>query len=350
MLLPDPGRSPHDAYPPTDPQTGRPVGGPREVLGHRKDGTVVPVRLSVGEMDLGGRRVFAAILHDLSALKRVEEQFHQAQKMEAVGQLAGGVAHDFNNLLTVILGYGSLLQGMVSPADPKRPMLDEIVSTAERAAGLTRQLLAISRKPGSDPVVLDPNRVLADLTRLVHRLLGAGVALVTELDPGAGHVRIDPTHLEQILLNLAVNARDAILPSAGTIRVATARVRLEPDAAELPAGQPAGDYVRLTVSDTGCGMTDEVKARIFEPFFTTKGPGKGTGLGLATVFGVVRHAGGFVAVDSAPGRGSTFAVYLPRVASGSGGGGPAGQAASTSTKPRAPFASGTKRARRTRSK
>src|SRR5205085_5532089 len=152
---------------------------------------------------------------------------------------------------------------------------------------------------------------------------GAGVALVTELDPGAGHVRIDPTHLEQILLNLAVNARDAILPSAGTIRVATARVRLEPDAPELPAGQPAGDYVRLSVSDTGCGMTEEVKARIFEPFFTTKGPGKGTGLGLATVFGVVRHAGGFVAVDSAPGRGGTFAVYLPRVASGAGGNGPA---------------------------
>jgi PAS domain S-box-containing protein len=299
------------------------VGAPREVAARRKDGTAVPVRLSVGVMDLGGRRVFAGILHDLTALKRVERQFHQAQKMEAVGQLAGGVAHDFNNLLTVILGYGSLLQGAVPRGDPKRAMVDEIVATAERAAGLTRQLLAVSRKPGADPVVLDPNRVLADLTRLVDRLLGPGVTLVTELDPGAGHVRIDPTHLEQVLLNLAVNARDAIVPSAGAIRVATARVRLDADSAELPAGFRPGEYVRLSVSDTGCGMSDEVKAHVFEPFFTTKEPGKGTGLGLATVFGVVRHAGGFVTVDSAVGKGSTFAVYLPRVASAAVAGGPA---------------------------
>jgi PAS domain S-box-containing protein len=326
VIMPEPHRSAHAGYLARYRETGeaRLIGSPREVPARHKDGTVFPVRLAVGEMDLGGRRVFAGIVHDLSALKRVEQQFHQAQKMEAVGQLAGGVAHDFNNLLTVVLGYGSLMQGMLPPDDPKRAMADEIVSTAERAAGLTRQLLAVSRKPAADPVVLDANRVLSDLTRLVHRLLGPGVVLATDLDPGAGHVRIDPTHLEQVLLNLVVNARDAILPGAGTIRVSTARVRLDAGSPELATGSPSGDYVRLTVADTGCGMTDEVRARIFEPFFTTKEPGKGTGLGLATVFGVVRHAGGFVTVETAPGKGSTFTVYLPRVASASVPDGPAG--------------------------
>ncbi|MBY0514511.1 MAG: response regulator, partial [Gemmataceae bacterium] len=290
-------------------------GKPREVVARRRDGSTLAARLTVGVMDLGGRRVYAGILHDLTAFKRVERQFHQAQKMEAIGQLAGGVAHDFNNLLTVIMGYGSLLQGMLPEWDPKRPMLDEIVATADRAAGLTRQLLAVSRAPAADPVVLDPNRVVGDLTRMLQRLMNPGVHLETVLDPAARYVRVDPSHLEQVLLVLAVNARDAIHPGSGTVRVATALASLWAGSPALPAGRAPGEYVVLTVADTGVGMTDDVKARVFEPFFTTKEPGKGTGLGLATVFGVVRHAGGFVTVDSAPCRGSTFAVHLPRVVS-----------------------------------
>jgi PAS domain S-box-containing protein len=317
ILMPDPDRSAHDGYLARYRATGEPriIGTAREVIGRRKDGTTFPVRLSVGLMDVNGRRVFAGILHDLTAFKRVERQFHQAQKMEAIGQLAGGVAHDFNNLLTVILGYGSLLQGIVQDWDPKRAMLDEIVTTADRAAGLTRQLLAVSRAPSAEPVVLDPNKVVSDLTRMLRRLIGSSITLHTELQAAARYVRIDPSHLEQVVMNLALNARDAIVPNTGSIRLLTGLTTLAAAAPELPSGQAPGDYVVLSVVDTGCGMTDEVKARVFEPFFTTKEPGKGTGLGLATVFGVVRHAGGFLAVDSSPGAGSAFSVYLPRVAS-----------------------------------
>ena len=296
--------------------TGEPhiIGHPREVIGQRKDGSTFPARLSVDVMELGRRKVFAGILHDLTAFKAIERQFHQSQKMEAVGQLAGGVAHDFNNLLTVIMGYSSLLQGMIPEGDPMRPMLDEIVGTADRAAALTRQLLAVSRSPGGEPAVLDPNRVVADLTRMLRRLIGSSVTLHTELQPAARHVRIDPSHLEQVVMNLCLNARDAVGPNPGVVRIRTGQAALPAGSLALPTGHAPGDYVVLTVEDTGGGMTAEVKARIFEPFYTTKAPGKGTGLGLATVFNVVKEAGGFIAVDSMPGAGSTFDVYLPRVA------------------------------------
>jgi PAS domain S-box-containing protein len=322
VLLPDPDRTGHDGSLAQFRAAGeaRLIGKPREVIARRKDGATFPVRLSVGVMELDGRRVYAGILHDLTAFKRVEQQFHQAQKMEAIGQLAGGVAHDFNNLLTVIMGYGSMLQGMLPEVDPKRAMLDEIVSTADRAAGLTRQLLAVSRAPSADPVVLDPNKVITDLTRMLRRLIGSSVVLHTELLPSARHVRIDPSHLEQVVMNLTLNARDAIVPNPGSVRILTGLAMLPAGSAELPAGLPPGEYVTLSVVDTGCGMTEEVKVRIFEPFFTTKEPGKGTGLGLATVFGVVKHAGGFVTVDTALALGSSFAVYLPRVMSASASG------------------------------
>ena len=238
------------------------------------------------------------------ALRRSEEQLRQAQKMEAVGRLAGGIAHDFNNLLTVITSYGDLLLEDLAPDDSRRDDVEQIRKAAEGAAALTRQLLAFSRQQVLEPKVLDIRAIVAGTEKLLRRLIGADVQLATSLASDLGAVKADPGQLEQIIINLAVNARDA-MPGGGRLTIAATGM-------EEVEGRP-GRWVMLAVSDTGIGMDEQTKARIFEPFFTTKESGKGTGLGLATVYGIVKQAGGFIWVDSEPGRGTSFEVYLPRV-------------------------------------
>jgi len=249
------------------------------------------------------------ISRNITERKKLEEQLRQSQKMEAVGQLAGGIAHDFNNLLTIILGYSELLGARIVEGDELREAVDAITDASSRAAELTRQLLAFGRKTMLQPRILDLNTTIADTTRMLRRLLGDSVRCELVLGDGIALVRVDPGQLDQVLINLAVNARDA-MPDGGTLAMLTAEVELDAsDAARLEVSP--GPYVMIEVVDTGVGMSAEVRAHIFEPFFTTKGIGSGTGLGLATVFGIVRQSGGSIDVESEPGRGSTFRIYLP---------------------------------------
>ena len=246
------------------------------------------------------------------ALRESEEHLRQAQKMEAIGRLAGGVAHDFNNILTVILGYVEVLSGAMPPENAMRVELDEIRQAADRAASLTRQLLAFSRRQVLEPRVVDLNDVVQGVVRILERLIGEDVRLVLRPGERLGPVKADPGQLEQVLLNLALNARDA-MPNGGEIRIETANAEIEDGRAAQRGPLEPGAYVRLSVSDTGVGMDEETRLRIFEPFYTTKERGKGTGLGLATVYGIVRQSGGRILVDSKRGCGSRFEVYLPQV-------------------------------------
>jgi PAS domain S-box-containing protein len=253
-----------------------------------------------------------AITHDITERLRLEAQYLQAQKMEAFGQLAGGVAHDFNNLLTVINGYSEVLLSQLAADEAARELVEEIKKAGERAASLTRQLLALSRKQITAPRLLDLNVIVGEMEKMLHRIIGEDIELVTKLDPAPCRVKADSGQIEQVLLNLAVNARDA-MPRGGKLTIETRHVQLDEAYSRQHTGVRPGHYVRLSVSDNGIGMSKEILPRIFEPFFTTKEVGKGTGLGLPTVYGIVKQAGGHIEVYSEPGLGTTFKILLPRV-------------------------------------
>ncbi len=285
-----------------------------EATWKRKDGRFLTMQLNVRvARDAAGRvEYYETFVRDLTEQRRLQQQLVQSQKMEAVGRLAGGIAHDFNNLLTVITSYSDLLLEDLAPTDPKRQDLEQVRHAADGAAALTRQLLAFSRQQVLAPRVVNLSAVVQGVEKMLRRVIGEDVDLVTALDSNVGAVKADVGQLEQVLMNLAVNARDA-MPTGGQLTLETANVEHDPDYAREQEARPQRRFVMLAVTDTGIGMDEATKARIFEPFFTTKEPGKGTGLGLATVYGIVRQSGGFIWVYSEVGRGTTFKIYLPEV-------------------------------------
>jgi signal transduction histidine kinase len=298
-----------------------------EVLGHsyaivpddetrlkRKDGTLVDVVLSVAPLlDADGRpRGTIAVITDVTERKRLELELRQSQKMEAVGRLAGGIAHDFNNLLTVIIGRGESVLANLERSDPSRWDVELMLATSERAATLTRQLLAFSRRQVLQPKVLALHEVVGNVVPMLRRLIGEDIEIHTVAGAAPGRVRVDPAQIEQVIMNLAVNARDA-MPQGGVLMITTTTADVTDVQARRLGGIQSGRWAILSVSDTGAGMDEETRVRVFEPFFTTKPLGQGTGLGLSMVYGIVEQHGGTITVESAPGRGTTFRIYLPRV-------------------------------------
>ncbi len=321
VLMPERFRAAHEQGLERLHRTGesRVVGRTLELAGRRNDGVEFPIELSLAAIRSGDGTYFTGIVQDLTerkraeeALRKAQEQFLHSQKMEALGRLAGGVAHDFNNLLTTIVGWSEVLLGRLSPDDPSRRPVEEVRRAGERASGLTRQLLAFSRRQALAPRIVDLNAIVADLVKMLGRLVGEDIELETVLAPGLGRVRADPGQIEQVIVNLAVNARDA-MPGGGRLTIETAEVDLDASYAREHREVRPGRHVVLIVSDTGHGMDEATRARMFEPFFTTKAPGQGTGLGLSTVYGIVRQAGGHIFVYSEPGHGTTFRIYLPLV-------------------------------------
>jgi two-component system, cell cycle sensor histidine kinase and response regulator CckA len=290
---------------------GRPLHRSGPWRHRKKDGTLITIEIVSHPIDFGGRKARLVLASDITERKKLEEQFHQAQRLESIGRLAGGVAHDFNNLLTVINGYTEMVLQDESEDDPNREMLDEVLAAGARAAALTQQLLTFSRKQLIQPVVVNLNDIVSDIERMLRRLIGEDVRLVTKLSGDLGRVKADGGQLQQVIMNLAINARDA-MPNGGSLLLEAANVTFDEEYATLHPEVPGGEYVMLAVTDTGTGMTPEVKARLFEPFFTTKPKGSGTGLGLATVYGIVKQSGGWIWVYSEPGNGTTFKIYLPR--------------------------------------
>jgi PAS domain S-box-containing protein len=277
----------------------------------KKDGKIITVEIAEHPLVFGGRPACLAMATDITERLRLEEQLRQVQRLESVGRLAGGVAHDFNNLLTVINGYAEMLLSEAGPDSSASEPLSQIRKAGDRAAELTRQLLAFSRRQVLQMSVLNLNAVVTETRSLLCRLIGEDIRLTTDLAPNLGLIQGDSGQLQQVIMNLAVNARDA-MPDGGTLIIETTNVRLDEEYLAEHRELKAGEYVMLAISDTGIGMDAETRARIFEPFFTTKELGKGTGLGLATVYGVVKQSGGWIWVYSEPGRGTTFKIYLPR--------------------------------------
>ncbi len=313
VLMPSPRREEHDGYLARYLATGvaRIIGIGREVEGLRRDGSTFPLDLAVSEVRYGGEVFFLGTLRDISERVRLEAEIRQSQKMEAVGRLAGGVAHDFNTLLGTIRGYSEMLLGALPAGEGLHRHVEQIHRAALRGAQLTRQLLLFSRRQEVQAQAVDLGKLLEDVEVMLDRLLGEDIELEREIEPRLGQVWGDPGELHQVLLNLVVNACDA-MPSGGTLNLSLSGLDADQEIAVEGGRLPPGRYVLLRVSDTGMGMDEETRRRIFEPFFTTKEPGKGTGLGLSTVHAIVRRSQGGVAVESRPGQGSTFRVYLPR--------------------------------------
>lgn len=280
----------------------------------KKDGTIISVETASYSLTLYDRPARIVLAHDVTERRSLEEQLRQSQKLEAIGQLAGGIAHDFNNLLTAINGYSDLAIEGLKTEDPLRRNIEQVRKAGERAASLTRQLLAFGRKQVMQPKVLDINSLVVDLGKMLRRLVGEHIEFITLLRPEAGRINADPGQIEQVILNLVLNARDA-MPRGGKLIIETANIYLDEQYAQRHLAVKRGQYVMLTVSDTGIGMDPATQASMFEPFFTTKEIGKGTGLGLSTVYGIVKQSGGDIWAYSEVDKGTTFRVYLPRVTS-----------------------------------
>jgi PAS domain S-box-containing protein len=292
--------------------TERTMGRLGTIFGLRADGKEFPIEASISHASVGGRRFYTVILRDVSEKSRLEAQLLQSQKMESIGRLAGGIAHDFNNLLMAMFNYIALAQRRLDPDHPARPHLVHTQEVAERAAGLTRQLLAFARKQALRPRVLCPKDVVSGVEPMLRRMIGEDLTLRTLLSADTGNVMADASQLEQVLMNLAVNARDA-MPRGGTLTIETGNETLDEAYCRTRVGAAPGDHVLIAVTDSGVGMSPEVLSRLFEPFFTTKAPGKGTGLGLATCHGIISQHGGHISVYSEPSRGTSIKVFLPRV-------------------------------------
>jgi hypothetical protein len=296
-------------------QTGvstRSIYSPRTLAAVRSNGEEFPVEASISQVNTSSGRLYTVILRDISARKRTEEQLRQTQKMEAVGHLAGGIAHEFNNYLAIIMGYTELLERETVGNDSLRMSLAEIKSASQKVASLTRQLLAFSRKQVIELREVDLNATVWETHKLLRRLIPVSIDLIPKLQGDLGKVKADPAQVQQILINLVINARDS-LPEGGQIVIETAEVELDEEYASRQLEVQPGPYVMLSVADTGIGMNKETLSHIFEPFFTTKEEGRGTGLGLSTTYGIVKQSGGHLTVASVPGRGSTFRIYLPKL-------------------------------------
>ena len=312
MLMPDPFRSEHDSYIKNYLKSGNPkiIGIGRQVTGQRKDGTTFPMHLSVGEFQKNENQFFVGIIHDLTERKQVEEALQHAQKMESMGQLTGGIAHDFNNLLTIIIGNLELLD-MKLDDNKHKELLTEAQEAADLGARLIERLLAFSRKGQLEPTIVNANELIVDLTELLHRTLGEHVDVSTVLDNNLWKISADPTQLESAIVNLSVNARDA-MPDGGQLILETRNTTLDSTIQGLEAEVIPGDYVQLSVTDTGTGMPKSVKVQALEPFFTTKETGRGTGLGLSMVYGFMKQSEGFITIYSEESVGTTINLYFPR--------------------------------------
>lgn len=312
FLMPEPYHSEHDGYIESYLQTGRRriIGIGREVTGLRSDGTTFPMHLSVSEFRIADEVYFSGIIRDLSEQKAAELALRHSQKMEAMGQLTGGIAHDFNNLLTVIVGNLEMLEARTADPDA-RALVNEALEAADAGSRLTARLLAFARRSYLEPDTVNLNRFVLGLTDLLHRTLGETILLSTALSPNLWITRVDPSQVESAIVNLAVNARDA-MPDGGRLLVETRNMVIDENYAAFEPGLVPGEYVRLSVSDTGTGMPPSVRDRAFEPFFTTKETGRGTGLGLSMVYGFAKQSGGHASVYSEQGKGTTINIYLPR--------------------------------------